>query len=81
MYIIQLQTKTNRNFNAFIYLKSLELKVPTICLVTGCVSGHRERRYSRFTAAGLHLSVPDQAICTFDFCDKFPRFSLELERT
>jgi hypothetical protein len=30
-----------RNFNAFIDLKSLELEVPTVCLVKGCVSGHR----------------------------------------
>ena len=39
-----IKTKTNRNFNVFIDLKSLELKVPTICLVTGGVSGHRDRR-------------------------------------
>jgi hypothetical protein len=38
--------KMNRNFRAFIDFKSLELEVPTICLVTGGVSGRRERRYS-----------------------------------
>jgi hypothetical protein len=38
------EMKMNRNFNAFTDLKPLELKVPTICLATGCVSGHRDRR-------------------------------------
>ena len=28
----------NRNFNAFTDFESLELEVPTFCLVTGCVS-------------------------------------------
>ena len=32
------EMKINRNFNAFIDLKSFELEVPTICLATGCVS-------------------------------------------
>jgi hypothetical protein len=38
--------KMNRNFKAFIDFISLELEVPTICLVTGGVSGRRERRYT-----------------------------------
>jgi hypothetical protein len=38
--------KTNRNFNMFADFKALELEVPTICLVTGCVSGRRDRRYN-----------------------------------
>ena len=38
------EMKMNRNFNAFTDLKPLELEVPTICLVTGCVSGRRDRR-------------------------------------
>jgi hypothetical protein len=37
--------KINRNFNAFIDFKSLELEVPMFCLVTGCVSARRDRRY------------------------------------
>ncbi len=37
--------KMNRNFNEFIDFKSLELEVPTFCLVTGCVSARRDRRY------------------------------------
>jgi hypothetical protein len=36
--------KMNRKFNTFTDLKSLELKVPKICLVTGCVSARRDRR-------------------------------------
>jgi len=39
--------KVNRKFNAFTDLKSLELEVPKICLVTGCVSARRDRRYGR----------------------------------
>ena len=39
------EMKINRNVNAFTDLKSLELEVPTICLVTGCVSLRRDRRY------------------------------------
>jgi hypothetical protein len=38
--------KMNRNFNTFADLKPLEIKIPIICLATGCVSGHRDRRYS-----------------------------------
>ena len=38
------EMKINRNFNAFTDLKPLELEVPIICLVMGCVSGHRVRR-------------------------------------
>ena len=34
----------NRNFNVLTDLKSLELEVPTICLVIGCVLAHRDRR-------------------------------------
>jgi hypothetical protein len=37
--------KVNRNFNTFTDLKSLELKVPMICLAMGCVSLRRDRRY------------------------------------
>jgi hypothetical protein len=43
-----LKTKINRNFNMFMDLKSLELEVPTICLVAGGVSERRDRRYKRF---------------------------------
>jgi hypothetical protein len=39
------EMKINRNFNAFTDLKALELEVPTICLVTGCVSLRRDRLY------------------------------------
>jgi hypothetical protein len=38
------EMKMNRQFNTFTELKSLELKVPKICLVTGCVSARRDRR-------------------------------------
>jgi hypothetical protein len=37
--------KINRNFNEFTDFESLELKVPTFCFVTGCVSARRDRRY------------------------------------
>ena len=37
--------KIDRNFRAFIDFMSLELEVPTICLVTGGVSVRRDRRY------------------------------------
>jgi hypothetical protein len=33
------------NFDIFADLESLEFEVPTICLVTGCVSLGRDRRY------------------------------------
>jgi hypothetical protein len=36
----------NRNFNTFTDFESLELEVPTFCVVTGCVSARRDRRYS-----------------------------------
>ena len=36
--------KMDRNFRAFIDFMSLELEVPTICLVTGGVSVRRDRR-------------------------------------
>ena len=39
------EMKMSRKFNRFTDLKSLELKVPKICLVTGCVSACRDRRY------------------------------------
>jgi hypothetical protein len=39
------EMKMNRKFNTFTDLKSLELKVPKICLVTECVSARRDRRY------------------------------------
>jgi hypothetical protein len=46
--------KMNRNFRAFTDFMSLELEVPTICLVTGGVSGRRERRYShKFVGANM----------------------------
>lgn len=41
-----LQTKKDRNFDTIINLQSLKLEVPMLCLVTGCVSGHRDRRYT-----------------------------------
>ena len=37
--------KIDRNLNVFINLKSLELEVPIVCLVIGCVLGRRDRRY------------------------------------
>jgi hypothetical protein len=39
------EMKMDRNFRAFIDFMSLELEVPTICLVTGGVSVRRDRRY------------------------------------
>jgi hypothetical protein len=39
------ETKMDRNLRAFIDFMSLELEVPTICLVTGGVSVRRDRRY------------------------------------
>jgi len=35
----------NRNFNALTDFELVELEVPMICLVTGCVSARRDRRY------------------------------------
>jgi hypothetical protein len=35
--------KINRKFNTFIDLKSIELKVPKICLIIRCVSARRDR--------------------------------------
>jgi hypothetical protein len=52
---MHLQTKTDRNFNTFIDLQSLKLEVPMFCLVTGCVSGHRDRRY--YELGFLHDSL------------------------
>lgn len=52
-----MQAKTNRSFNVFIDLKSLEFEVPTICLVTGCVSGHRDRRCQTYSDALLRQLV------------------------
>ena len=40
------ELKIDRNFRAFIDFLSLELEVPTICLVTGGVSVRRDRRYN-----------------------------------
>jgi hypothetical protein len=37
--------KINRYLNAFTDLNALELEAPTVCLVIGCVSGRRNRRY------------------------------------
>ncbi len=39
------EMKMNRKFNTFTDLRSLELEVPKIRLVTGCVSARRDRRY------------------------------------
>jgi hypothetical protein len=41
---MHLQTKTDRKIYKFIDLQFFELEVPMLCLVTGCVSGHRDRR-------------------------------------
>ena len=38
--------KINRNFNVFIDLKPLKLKVLIICLVIRYVSGYKDRRYT-----------------------------------
>lgn len=38
------EIKIDRNFTAFIDFMSLELEVPTFCLVTGGVSVRRDRR-------------------------------------
>ena len=38
------EMKMNRNFNKFTDFESLELEVPTFCVVTGCVSARRDRR-------------------------------------
>jgi hypothetical protein len=43
--ILCTEMKINRNFNEFTDFESLELKVPTFCFVTGCVSARRDRRY------------------------------------
>jgi hypothetical protein len=51
---ITIEIRINRNFHVFIDLKSFELKVPTICLVTGGVSGRRDRRYTFFTVQKLN---------------------------
>ena len=40
-----IEMKMNRDFNAFTDFESPELEVPTFCLVTGCVSARRDRRY------------------------------------
>lgn len=49
--------KINRNFNAFTDFKSLKLEVPTFCLVTGCVSARRDRRYYGNTLIALSCNV------------------------
>lgn len=36
--------KSMQNLKAFMKLELSESKVPMFCLVTGCVSGRRERR-------------------------------------
>jgi hypothetical protein len=38
------ELKMNRKINTLTDLKSLELEVHKICLVTGCVSARRDRR-------------------------------------
>ena len=49
------EIKIDRNFRLFIDFMSLELEVPTVCLVTGGVSGRRDRRYpSRDVLGGKH---------------------------
>ena len=40
-----IEIEINRNFYTFTDFYSLELEVPTFCLVTQCVSAHRDRRY------------------------------------
>ena len=45
--------KINRNFNAFTDFESLELEVPTFCLVTGYVSARRDSEEK-----GGRLSAP-----------------------
>ena len=44
--------KMDRNSKVFIDFISLELEVPTICLVTGGVSVRRDRRYFIFIIFG-----------------------------
>jgi hypothetical protein len=39
------QIKIYRNFDILVDLEPLEFEVPMICLVTGCVSRRRDRRY------------------------------------
>jgi hypothetical protein len=38
--------KNIRIFSGFANLESIEFKVPLVCLVTGCVSRHRDTRYT-----------------------------------
>ena len=38
--------KINRNFNKFTDFESLELEVPTFCVVIRCVSARKDKRYS-----------------------------------
>ena len=45
--------KIIKNLNTFTDFKLLKLEVPTICLVTGCVLGRRERRYDNLMYATL----------------------------
>jgi hypothetical protein len=40
-----MKIKINKYLNTFTNLKSLEIEVPTFCLVIGCVSARRDRRY------------------------------------
>jgi hypothetical protein len=45
------ETIINRNLRAFIDFMSLELEVPTICLVTGGVSGHVNKAVQKLSFA------------------------------
>jgi hypothetical protein len=60
-----IETKTNKNFNVFIDLKSLELKVPTICLATGGVSGRRGRRYFSFLLWRMLIREEERHMLTY----------------
>jgi hypothetical protein len=55
----------DRNFRAFIDFMSLELEVPTICLVTGGVSVRRDRRYCGYLSVGTTAYVRNRPIQTF----------------
>jgi hypothetical protein len=46
------EMKMNRNCNEFTNFESLELEVPTLCLVPGCVSARKDRRYYAFHCYG-----------------------------
>lgn len=66
--------KIERNFKAFIDFMSPELEVPTICLVTGGVSVHRDRCY-KYNIGVCEASATDHAHVTN--C-KFIRTNVEI---